>query len=156
MSQRRGPSRKCTYEGCSYSSNRPSTLKRHRESHCTEPGCAYLVQKEYLLNHHAAEHPYIFRAHTGKNYSFKPVPYGNNGSVKNTGWPKPNAWPRKRTLEENKANTEFMNALKADGRNFGTAVSPTGARTRRGSFFEVQRNGGSRRTRRIRRTRRCN
>jgi hypothetical protein len=156
MSQRRGPSKKCTYEGCSYSSNRPSTLKRHRESHCTEPGCAYLVQSEHRLNHYAAEHPYIFRAHTGKNYSFIPVPYGKNGGVGNEGWPKPNAWPRKRTPEEKNANTKFMNALKADGRNFGTAVSPTGARTRRGSFFEPT-NGGSRRTRRkTRRTRRCN
>jgi hypothetical protein len=115
-----------------------------------------LVQSEHRLNHYAAEHPYIFRAHTGKNYSFIPVPYGKNGGVGNEGWPKPNAWPRKRTPEEKNANTKFMNALKADGRNFGTAVSPTGARTRRGSFFEPT-NGGSRRTRRkTRRTRRCN
>jgi len=155
MSQKGRPPRKCTYPGCQYSSTRSDTLKKHRESHCTEPGCANLVHNEHQLNHYVLKHPDIYRAHTGKTYSFLPVPY-ENGSVKNTGWLKPNAWPRKRTLEENKANTEFMNALKADGRNFGTAVSPTGARTRRGSFFEVSRNGGSRRTRRIRRTRRCN
>ena len=154
MSLRGRPPRQCTYPGCPYSSTRSDTLQKHLKSHCTEPGCPYLVRNEHRLNHYATEHPHIFRAHTGKTYNFTPVLYKNNGSVRDKGWPEPNGWPRKRTPEEDAANEAFLRAVKADGRHFGTAVSPTGARTRRGSFFLANKGGTRRRTRR--RNRRSN
>lgn len=139
MSGRGRPPRQCTYPGCPYSSTRSDTLKKHLESHCTEPGCAYFGNKKVLPNHYLMKHPNTFRAHTGKTYKDKV-------------WPEPNGWPKKRTPEEDAANEAFLRAVKADGRDFGTAVSPTDARNRRGSFFLANKGGTRRRRRRSRRS----
>lgn len=140
--------KECPHSGCVFSSPHSGTLSKHLKRHCNYPGCTALVEPNDLVDHYATEHPLEPRAHTGLKYSRKSV-YRKNGTLKNEGWPEPNAWPKERTEEETERNKAFMNALKAKGQTFGPAGSPTGPRTRRASFFESD--GGRRRSTRKRR-----
>ena len=145
--------KECPHKDCTFSSGHSGTLSQHFRRHCNYPGCSALVEPNGRVEHYAAEHVLDPRAHTGMQYSRK-IHYRTNGTSRNEGWLEPESWPKRRTEEENKRNKAFMNALKAKGQSFGPAGSPTGPRTRRASFFEVD--GGGRRRRTTRRRRRCN
>ena len=138
----------CPHNGCTFSSAHSGALSHHFRRHCNYPGCSMLVEPNERVDHYAVDHTSNPRAHTGKEYSRK-TKYGKNGTFKNVGWLKPKSWPKPRTEEEAARNEAFMNALKAKGQTFGPAGSPTGPRTRRASFFEVD-GGGRRKTRRRR------